>query len=201
MIRVLLVHDTPLLRSALASMMESEPDIDVEEVSWRRAPARARAARADVCVADTETAARTAPEGVQEVVRLLQLKQTALLALAGAGRPGLLRQATAARALGFVSSEADGDRLLKAVRMTAEGVRYVDEALAPDFLRAAQIPLTPRELTVLSLVAEGSAVPEVARVLHLTQGTVRNYLAAVIRKTGARNRVDAIRVCRQAGWI
>jgi two-component system, NarL family, response regulator DesR len=199
--RVLLVHDTPLVRSALASMVDSEPDIAVETASWRRAAERAKGAGADVCVVDTESAVEAPPELVQELVRLLAQRDTALLVLARAGRPGLLRQAVAARATGFVSNDATPERLLQAIRTTAEGERYVDEALAPDFLRAADIPLTPRELAVLSLLAQGGTVTDVARGLHLTRGTVRNYLASITRKTEARSRVDAIRICRQAGWI
>ena len=63
------------------------------------------------------------------------------------------------------------------------------------------MPLTRRELSVLSLSAEGASVTEIARSLHLCNGTVRNYLAAITRKTGARNRVDAIRISRVAGWV
>ena len=63
------------------------------------------------------------------------------------------------------------------------------------------MPLTPRELSVLALAAEGASVSEIARSLHLCNGTVRNYMAAINRKTGARNRVDAIRISRGAGWL
>jgi two-component system response regulator DesR len=125
----------------------------------------------------------------------------ALVVLTGAGKPGDLRRAYEARALGFVSKDRSADRLPAAVRHAAEGKRFVDESLAVEFLQAADMPLTRRELSVLSLSAEGATVTEIARTLHLCDGTVRNYLAAIIRKTGARNRVDAIRISRVAGWV
>jgi two-component system response regulator DesR len=121
--------------------------------------------------------------------------------LTGAGKPGDLRLAHEARALGFVNKDRSADRLPTAVRQAAQGQRFVDDSLAAEFLQAADMPLTRRELSVLSLSAEGASVTEIARSLHLCNGTVRNYLAAITRKTGARNRVDAIRISRVAGWV
>ncbi|MCE7081010.1 response regulator transcription factor [Streptomyces sp. ST2-7A] len=208
-IRVLLVHETPLLRSALAAALGADPELGVEAVSRAEALEGDRTARADVCVADTDspdrhTADHHAPDRHvldAELGRRLRAGSTALLVLADTGRPGVLRRATEAGALGYVSKDADPERLIKAIRMTAEGHRYVDEALAPDFIHAATIPLTPRELHVLSLIADGCSPAEIASHLHLSRGTVRNYVAAVTRKTGARNRVDAVRISRESGWI
>ncbi len=90
---------------------------------------------------------------------------------------------------------------MRAIRQVAQGERFVDSALALDLLHAADTPLTKRELSVLSLAAEGASVSEIARRLHLCHGTVRNYMAAINRKTGARNRVDAIRISQGAGWL
>ena len=68
-------------------------------------------------------------------------------------------------------------------------------------LRASEVPLSARELTVLSAAAEGAGITEIARLLGLSAGTVRNYMSAITRKTGARNRVDAIRISQGAGWL
>ena len=65
----------------------------------------------------------------------------------------------------------------------------------------APAPLTRRELSVLSLAAEGASIAEIAGSLHLSHGTVRNYMAAITRKTGARNRIDAIRISQGQGWL
>jgi two-component system response regulator DesR len=83
----------------------------------------------------------------------------------------------------------------------AQGEQFVDTSLGWDFLQAARVPLTERELSVLSLASQGASVAEIAGDLHLTNGTVRNYLSAITRKTGARNRVDAIRISQKAGWV
>ncbi|MFI0910898.1 DNA-binding response regulator [Streptomyces abikoensis] len=213
MIRVLLIHDTYLLRMALAALLGREPDLDVFSTSWRGAATAARTTRPDVCVADMDSPdavecvnlrageARTGdgrcPEGGGERAAA----RPVLLALTTTGRPGPLRRAYEAGALGYLSKNASPDRLVEGIRHVAKGERYIDETLGFGFLQAAEIPLTRRELSVLSLAAEGASVGEIARSLHLSNGTVRNYMAAITRKTGARNRVDAIRISRGAGWV
>ncbi|MFD0853000.1 response regulator transcription factor, partial [Actinomadura adrarensis] len=62
-------------------------------------------------------------------------------------------------------------------------------------------PLTPREKDVLRLVAEGAEPAEVAKRLHLSAGTVRNHLTAIVTKLNARGRTDAVRIASEAGWI
>lgn len=255
-IRVLLIHDTYLLRMALAALLGREPDLDVSSTSWRGAATAARTTRPDVCVADMDSpdagecvnlrpadirAEGVRPGGVQPgdvrpgglqpgAVRPGAVRpgdgrcpegggeraagrtngvtgarpgdgRPALLALTTTGRPGPLRRAYEAGALGYLSKNASPDRLVEGIRHVAKGERYIDETLGFGFLQAAEIPLTRRELSVLSLAAEGASVGEIARSLHLSNGTVRNYMAAITRKTGARNRVDAIRISRGAGWV
>ncbi|MFG3309508.1 response regulator transcription factor [Streptomyces wuyuanensis] len=93
------------------------------------------------------------------------------------------------------------DRLVEAIERVAGGERYVASTLAEAFRREREMPFTRGELRVLELAAAGASVSEIARKLDLAVGTVRNYLAAFVRKTGARNRVEAIRIARDEGWI
>ncbi|WP_079133291.1 response regulator transcription factor [Streptomyces sp. FXJ1.172] len=116
-------------------------------------------------------------------------------------RPGLLKRAAEAGVLGFVDKAGSPDRLLRASRSVASRERFVDASLGFGFLKAAQTPLTGRELSVLSLAAGAASIAEIAGSLHLSNGTVRNYMASITRKTGARNRIDAIRISRGEGWV
>jgi two-component system, NarL family, response regulator DesR len=195
-ISVLVVHDTRLMRSALAELLGKEPDLDVTAASWRSALPRLRGSGPDVWVVDVDC-----PGADTGLAGLGDPTGGALLALGTAGRPGRLRRAFEARALGYVDKDAPPDRLSSAIRQVASGRRYIDQSLGFGFLEAAQMPLTQRELSVLSLAAEGASISEIARSLHLSNGTVRNYMAAITRKTGARNRVDAIRISHGAGWV
>lgn len=121
--------------------------------------------------------------------------------LASANRPGLLKRALEAGALGYVDKAGPPEQLLHGIRKVAQGERFINDSLGFGFLKAAEMPLTRRELSVLTLAAEGASVAEIAGNLHLSHGTVRNYMAAITRKTGARNRVDAIRISQGQGWL
>jgi two-component system response regulator DesR len=201
-IGVLLVHDECLVRSVLAEWLRREPDLAVHDASWRAAPGRARSLRPDVCAADLDCADAV---GIPPLGDLRGAGGSApapgLLVLAHAGRPGLLKRAAEAGALGYVDKEGSPQRLVSAIREVARGRRFVDDSLGFGFLKAAEMPLTRRELSVLSLAAEGASVAEIAGSLHLSHGTVRNYMAAITRKTGARNRIDAIRISQGEGWL
>ncbi|MFC9222651.1 DNA-binding response regulator [Streptomyces hygroscopicus] len=206
MIRLLLVHDSGLLRSALASLLGTEPDIEAAACSWRDARSRARSLQPHVCVVDADCPASDRAARKGELGKIVasasgENGDCGLLVLVNAERPGPLRRAHEARALGYVDKDAPPQRLIEAIRQVARKERYVDEALGYGFLQAAEIPLTQRELGVLSLAADGASIPEIARTLHLSTGTIRNYLASITRKTGARNRVDAIRISQGAGWV
>ncbi|RNL73816.1 DNA-binding response regulator [Streptomyces sp. I6] len=201
MIRVLLVHDAYLMRSALTALLGRERDLQVSGASWGAAVVQARSVRPHVCVVDVDCPGALRPAALTAPARGVTGPAPALLALATAAKPGALRRAFDAGALGYVSKDAGPRRLLEGIRQVAKGERFVDESLAFGFLQAAEMPLTPRELSVLRMAAEGSTIAEIARQLHLSLGTVRNYMSAITRKTGARNRVDAIRKSQHAGWV
>jgi two-component system response regulator DesR len=201
-IRVLLVHEACLLRTALAERLAVEPDLEVHHVTWRSAPSRARALHPDVCVADLDCADSYGIPPLGELPgRDPDAKECRLLVIASASRPGLLRRAAEAHALGYVDVNGSLEDLIHAIRKVAKGETFVDASLGFGFLKAARMPLTQRELGVLSLAAKGASIAEIAGSLHLSHGTVRNYMAAITRKTGARNRVDAIRISQGEGWL
>nr|WP_260860167.1 response regulator transcription factor [Streptomyces cupreus] len=201
-IRVLLVHDACLVRSVLAEWLCREPDLSVFDSPWGSAPARVRSVRPDVCAADLECADAYGTPPLGELCP--SAPETApprLLVLATANRPGLLKRAVEVGALGYVDKEGSPENLVDGIRRVAQGERFVNDSLGFGFLKAAQMPLTRRELSVLSLAAEGASIAEIAGSLHLSSGTVRNYMAAITRKTGARNRIEAIRISQGEGWL
>ncbi|MFB9518640.1 DNA-binding response regulator [Streptomyces cremeus] len=186
------------------ALLRAEEGFEVLDEDARLGPCAVGGPPADVWVADAEELPprlRRAAGRASRTSRDVAPGGAGLLVLATADRPGVLRRAFDAGALGYVDKQLSPCRLVEGIRAVARGERYVDESLAFGLLRATEIPLTPRELGVLSLAAQGACVAEIALELHLSRGTVRNYLAAAIRKTGARNRVDAIRIAGSAGWM
>ena len=91
--------------------------------------------------------------------------------------------------------------LADAVRRVHAGLRVVDPELATHSLVSGDSPLTARETDVLRAAREGAAVATIARVLVLSEGTVRNHLSSAIGKTGTANRAEAARVAELNGWL
>jgi two-component system response regulator DesR len=116
------------------------------------------------------------------------------------GRGGYLRRALDAGAAGYLLKDAPSDRLAEAIRRVHAGLRSIDPELAAAAWEEAD-PLTDRERQVLRLAAEGHSSARIALELHLSEGTIRNYLSEAISKVGAENRVEAARIARQKGWL
>ncbi|MEV8017381.1 response regulator transcription factor [Streptomyces sp. NPDC086554] len=201
LIRVLLVEETDLVRGALAALLTLEEDIQVVAASpgFGQAVARALSYRPDVVVIDIEGGEESALGTSRELAA--RLPECRTLLVAGSACPEYLRQALELGVAGLIGKNGSCDILAQGVRKVAAGERFIDPELALLALSSTQSPLTPRELEVLRLAADGTPTREISERLSLSVGTVRNHLNAVSRKTQARNRIDAIRIARDAGWL
>ncbi|GAA0945859.1 response regulator transcription factor [Nonomuraea longicatena] len=201
MIRVLLAEDMHLIRAALTALLNLEPDISVvaEVTRGDEIVPAALAERPDVAILDIDLPVL---DGISAAADLRErLPGCRVLVLTALGRPGQVRRALAAGIEAFLVKDAPGDRLADAVRRTHAGLRVLDPELVSTAMEYGESPLTQREATVLREAARGLSAEETASALHLSPGTVRNYLTAAIAKTGARNKIGAIRIARDAGWL
>lgn len=201
MLRVLIAEDMHMLRKALVALLEMEPDIEVVASLGDGAQIvkRALEVRPDVAVLDIDlpgTDGLTAAGALHAV-----LPECRTIILTSLGRPGNLRRALAAHASGFLIKDSDPAQLSAAIRAVVAGERVIDPELALSALDERAQPLTPREVQVLRLASQGDEASQIAAKLTLSSGTVRNYLTTVVTKLGARNRVDAIRIAQEAGWL
>ncbi|MFJ7219535.1 DNA-binding response regulator [Amycolatopsis sp. NPDC098790] len=201
MIKVLVAEDMHIVRGALVALLCLEPDIDVvaEVASGPEILPAARRAGVDVAIIDIDLPGKDGLTVAGELHE--QLPGCRTLILTSLGRPGTLRRALDAKVSGFLLKDAPPDRLANAVRGVVAGRRMVDGDLALAAWDTVDCPLTGRELDVLRMTAEGFGTVEVAARLFLSAGTVRNYLTMVVTKLRARNRVDAIRIARESGWL
>ncbi|GIH70541.1 MULTISPECIES: response regulator transcription factor [Sphaerimonospora] len=197
MIRVLLADDERLIRVAIATLLGLEPDIEVvAQVGRGDEVAQAvREHEPDVIVLDVEM------PGMNGLSVAESLPGRAMLILTSFARPGYLRRALAAGVRGFIPKDASADELATAIRKVHAGSRYLDPEMAAAAMTAGECPLTQRERDALALAAEGAPIARIAATLHLSEGTVRNYLSNAISKLGAGNRITAIRAAREMGWI
>ncbi|KXC04820.1 response regulator transcription factor [Microbacterium hominis] len=201
MIRLLIADDQALVRGALSALLGLEPDIEVVAEVGRGDEVVDAAVRsaADVALLDIEMPGM---DGIAAASALRSARPACrALIVTTFGRPGYLTRAMRAGAAGFVVKDTPAAQLADAVRRVSQGLRVVDPALAADSLAQGESPLTGRETDVLSVARTGGSIADIAQMLHLSEGTVRNHLSSAIGKTGARNRADAVRIADENGWL
>ncbi|MEV0902719.1 response regulator transcription factor [Actinoplanes sp. NPDC049802] len=201
LIKVLLAEDIYMVRDALVALLNLEPDIEVVasvSAGTEILPA-ARRFQPDVAVIDIHLPGKDGLSAIAEIQEHLPHINT--LVLTALGRPATLRRALSAKATGILLKDAPIQELIEAIHSVAAGRRVVNSQLAMSAWDSAECPLTSRETEVLRLTAEGLQAEEIAAQMFLSVGTVRNYLTTIVSKLSARNRVDAIRVAREAGWL
>ncbi|WP_190155438.1 response regulator transcription factor [Streptomyces litmocidini] len=201
MIRILLAEDMGMVRGALVALLGLEDDLEVVAQVERgdRILPTALEHRPDVAIIDIGL---PGIDGLTAAALLAEeLPSCRTLILTSLSRPGVLRRALDAKVAGFLPKDASPQELAEAIRRIAAGHRAIDLQLALAAWDGAESPLTKRELEVLRLTAAGDEAPEIAARLHLSTGTVRNYLTSVVTKLNARNRVDAVRIAHESGWL
>jgi two-component system response regulator DesR len=198
---VLIAEDMAMIRGALVALLSREPDIEIV----------AELERGDQIV---DAALRTQPEvalldidlpGLDGLSAADQLHQRVpdcrTLILTGLGQPGNLLRALSVHVRGFILKEAPAEALADGIRRVVAGERVIDPELVATALDTGQSPLTARESDALRAADTGLSTEQIASQLAVSPATVRNYLSNAIAKIGGRNRIDAIRIARNAGWL
>jgi two-component system response regulator DesR len=200
MIRVVIAEDQAMVLGALAALLEIERDIEVvgRAHDGEEAAAICRELKPDVLLTDIEMPRLTGLE-LAAIVRREQLP-TRVIILTTFARGGYLRRALEVGASGYLLKDTPAEQLANAVRRVNAGGRVIDPQLAAEAWSEPD-PLTDRERQVLRMAGEGSSSADIAAELHLSEGTVRNYLSEAINKLGAANRVEAARIAREKGWL
>ena len=200
MIRLLLADDEDLVREALATLLELEPDFQVvaQAGDGVRAVELAAEHLPDLVVLDLEMPGL---DGVAAASRILAARTVPIVLLTRHARPGVLRRALSAGARAFVPKTTPADRLALILRDVHAGGRYVDSEIAATALTEGTCPLSDRELDVLRHVRDGASATVIAERVHLAPGTVRNYVSSAMTKLNAPTRAEAARIAYEEGWI
>jgi two-component system response regulator DesR len=201
MIRVLIAEDQNLVLGALAALLRLEPDLDVVGTAGngKDALALSRQLVPDIVLTDVEMPQMTGLELAAQLAE--QGLSSKVMILTTFARSGYLRRAMAAGVRGYLLKDAPADTLAAAIRVVHGGGRAIAPELALESWNAGADPLSDRERQVLRLAGEGKTSVEIARQVHLSEGTVRNYLSEAISKLNAGNRIEAYRMARDAGWL
>jgi two-component system response regulator DesR len=199
-IRIVLAEDQAMVRGALAALLRLEERLEIvgEAGDGRSALQLVEKLSPDLLLTDIEMPMMSGLE-VAQAIRDNGLK-TRVIIITTFGRAGYLRRALESGVAGYLLKDAPSDQLANAIRRVVGGGRAIDPELAMAGWEGDD-PLTDRERQVLRLAGEGKSSTDIAALVHLSEGTVRNYLSEAINKLGAMNRVDAARLARDKGWL
>ena len=201
MIRVLIAEDMHMIRGALVALLRLERDIEVVAELDRGDTILEAALRTtpDVAVIDIDLPGLDGLSAAEALYE--QLPSCKTLILTGLSQPGNLLRALKVHVRGFLLKDAPAPQLANAIRSIAAGMRVLDPELVAAAVETGATPLTDREADVLRAAQSGLSTEEIGKRLNLSAATVRNYLSNTIGKLGARNRLDAIRIAEDAGWL
>ncbi len=200
MIRVLLSEDQTLVLGALSALLELEDDITVvaQCTDGQQALKETLRLQPDVILTDIEMPFMTGLELAAELKK--QGCQSKVIIVTTFARSGYLRRALEVGAAGYLLKDTPASQLAEAVRRVHQGLRAIDPNLAAEAWSEPD-PLTDRERQVLRLAATGISSNEIAGLLGLSEGTIRNYLSEASSKLGANNRIEAARIAREKGFL
>jgi two-component system response regulator DesR len=197
--KILLAEDQSMVRGALAALLGMEVGFEITQAEdGDRAWLLMKQNSYDILLTDIEMPGRSGLELAQWVLQ--QKLPTKTIVITTFGRSGYIRRAIDMGVAGFLLKDAPSEQLIQAIYKVMDGKRVIDGELAMMALGESD-PLNDKERRALRLAAEGKTTAEIATVLCLSEGTVRNYLSEAIAKLHAANRVDAARIARQKGWI
>ncbi len=199
-ISVVIAEDQSMVLGALAALLEIEHDIRVvgQALNGKDALQLTLRHKPDLLLTDIEMPGMSGLEVAAELQR--QGASSRVIILTTFARSGYLRRALDAGASGYLLKDSPAAALADAIRRVHSGRRVIDPELATEAWTEPD-PLSDRERQVLRQAAEGATSAEIALSLHLSEGTVRNYLSEAMSKLGASNRVEAARIARMKGWL
>lgn len=199
-IAVVIAEDQGMVLGALAALLEIEGDIRVvgKAANGKEALQLTLQHKPDLLLTDIEMPGMSGLEVAAELKR--RGTSSKVIILTTFARSGYLRRALDAGASGYLLKDSPAAALADAIRRVHSGRRVIDPELAAEAW-TEEDPLSDRERQVLKQAADGATSAEIANTLHLSEGTVRNYLSEAINKLGAGNRVEAARIARMKGWL
>lgn len=214
-IRLMLVDDQRLMRDGLRTILELEPDLEVvaEAENGRQALAQYAAHQPDVVLMDIRMPEMDGVEATRQLV--VGDAHALIIILTTFDDDQYVFEGLRAGALGYLLKDVSGAELAEAIRTVNAGGALIEPSVArkmvAEFARIVPVskerakslvePLTEREEEVLRLLAQGLTNREIGQRAHLAEGTVKNYVSAILNKIGARDRTQAALRARELGLL
>ncbi|WP_291292390.1 response regulator transcription factor [Enterococcus sp.] len=201
MIKLYLAEDQELLNTALAMILNLESDIEVvgSAMDGEEALSDILRLKPEIVLLDIEMPHLSGLE-IAHQLRLLNV-DTKIMILTTFARDSYFQQALKNNVNGYMLKDTPSDQLIRYIRSIMAGDTIFSPELVAKAVIAQKNPLTPRELEVLNLLKSGISTQQIAKILFLSEGTVRNYISAILSKTGTSSRIEAINFAKDQGWI
>lgn len=199
MIKLVIAEDQGLLSSALATILNLEADLEVVGIAsnGEEALQLIEKEQPDICLTDIEMPRKTG----LDIAEALKDKRQKVIILTTFAREGYFERAVRAEVSGYLLKDTPSDELIQNIRAVMEGKKFYSPELVTGMLFQQDNPLTDREREVLLSVGEGLSSKEIAGKLFLSDGTVRNYMSEILTKLEAKNRIEAVSLAKEKGWI
>ncbi|WP_141433753.1 response regulator transcription factor [Bacillus sp. 03113] len=200
MIRILIAEDQRMLRGALSSLLDLEDDLEVigQAGDGVEALALIQSLKPDICLMDIEMPLKSGLEVAEELNRMHSLCKIVILTTFA--RPGYFERAVKAGIYGYLLKDGSSDELAESIRNIMNGKRE----FAPELIFGSikdENPLTEKEKEIIKLIGDGKTTKEIASILFLSSGTVRNYVSEILAKLDVKNRIEAISIVKEKGWL
>jgi NarL family two-component system response regulator LiaR len=205
-IRALIVDDHSVVREGLCMLLARDPDLEVvgEAADGAEAIRQARLLRPDVVVMDLLMPVLDGIAATREIRS--ERPETEVLALTSVLENGSVVEAIRAGAIGYLLKDAHAAELRTAIKAAAAGQVHLSPQASAYLLGAVRMPgrpepLTPREMDVLRLLAQGQSNKEIARTLHLVEETVKFHVRHILAKFGVQSRTQAVLAAIRLGMV
>lgn len=201
MISLYLAEDQSLLASALAQLLGLEDDLHVLGTAADGQQAWLDISREipDIAILDIEMPKATGLD-VADWIHQAGIK-TKVIILTTFAQQAYFERAVKAQVNGYLLKDLPSDDLVADIRKIHAGATIYSPELVQNMVTASKNPLTEREMDVLRAAADGASTKEIAAVLFLSEGTVRNYLSAIFSKLAVHNRMEAVHLAQQNKWL
>lgn len=211
-VRILIVDDEKLIRQGLRTLLELESDFEVvgEAANGREAIKKFEELRPDIVLMDVRMPEMNGVEATRAICTTYE--EAKIIILTTFNEEEFLFEGIRAGATGYLLKDVSSDELSQAIRVVKSGGAMIQPEVATSLLKEfsslerrprerAEIALTEREKEIVRLIAKGMTNAEIAKKLFLSEGTVKNYITAILQKTGAKNRATLIEISRRAGLL
>jgi DNA-binding NarL/FixJ family response regulator len=200
MIRIVIAEDQRILRGAIGALLDFEDDIKVVGLAenGEEALQMVSTLMPDVCLMDIEMPLKSGLEVAAELKR--NQSPSKVIILTTFARPGYFERAVKAGVHGYLLKDGSIEDLSESIRRVMKGKREFAQELIMNSYNEDN-PLSEREQEVLKLAAGGKTSKEISKMLYLSEGTVRNYMSEILQKLNSKNKIEAIAVAEEKGWI